>query len=201
MNRYDQSGWSGQSQKTMRSCYEIFKEINDRQIVALMIHDQMADMFWFMQMKGFARMHEYQFLSESIGHRKTKKHYLCEHGKLLPDGELKDPDILPDDWLKYTKSDVTNQIREQYIEKALVTYNNWEHDTKEMYEKAICDLVAIGNVCDAKFVYCMLEEVSKELKCIESLCAKLHMHESILSGAILMQNELHEKYKKHMKEL
>ena len=117
MNRYDQSGWNSPQQKEARSCYDIFREINDRQVTALMVHDQMADIFWFMQLKGFACMHEYQFLCESIGHRKTKKHYLCERGKLLPDGEFKNPEVLPVDWLKYSKSDVTNQVRLQYIEE------------------------------------------------------------------------------------
>ena len=201
MNRYDQSGWNSPQQKETRSCYDIFREINDRQVTALMVHDQMADIFWFMQLKGFACMHEYQFLCESMGHRKTKKHYLCEHGKLLPDGEFKNPEILPVDWLKYTKSDVTNQVRLQYIEKTLTTYKTWEHETKEMYEKAICDLMANGSVCDAKFVYFLLEDVSEELKELEDLCAKLRMHDDMLSGALGVQHWLHKKYRKKLEEL
>lgn len=195
MNRYDQSGWVTPQPKAIRTCYDIFKEINDRQITALMFHDQMADLFWFMHLRGFAEMHEHQFLCESKGHRMTKKHYLKEHNKLLPDGELKDPDVLPDDWLKYTREDVTNQVRAQHIEKALMMYKQWEKETKALYEHAVSELVAMGNICDAKFVYCLVADVSEELKNLEEICAKLRMNEDMLAGAVGMQHWLHKEYK------
>lgn len=194
MNRYDQSGWVAAQPRPTRTCYDIFKEVNDRQITALMFHDQMADLFWFLHLKGFAQMHEHQFLCESKGHRMTKKHYLKEHNKLLPDGELKDPDVLPDDWLKYTRADVTNQIRGQYIEKALTMYKQWECDTKAMYEAAVSELIAMGNICDAKFVYRLVKDVAEELCMLEELYAKMRMHDDILSGAVGMQHWLYEKY-------
>ena len=55
-----------------KSCKDVYALINNRQTVALMFHDEMADLFDFLGLRGFKRMHEYQYMAESVEHRKTK---------------------------------------------------------------------------------------------------------------------------------
>lgn len=50
---------------------EIFAEINERFIGAVMMHGQFADYFDFLGLKGFKRMHEYQHIAESLERRKV----------------------------------------------------------------------------------------------------------------------------------
>ena len=45
---------------------EIFAEINERFIGAVMMHGQFADYFDFLGLKGFKRMHEYHHIAESL---------------------------------------------------------------------------------------------------------------------------------------
>ena len=45
---------------------DIFDEINKRYVAAMMIHGQMADYFNFLGLKVYKRLHEYQFLTESL---------------------------------------------------------------------------------------------------------------------------------------
>lgn len=42
-----------------KNCKDVFSVINTRQITALMFHDEMADLFDFLGLRGFKRMHEY----------------------------------------------------------------------------------------------------------------------------------------------
>ena len=41
------------------TCEEIFQTINDRQIQALMFHDEMSDLYDFLGLYGFKRWHLY----------------------------------------------------------------------------------------------------------------------------------------------
>ena len=50
---------------------DIFDEINKRYVAAMMIHGQMADYFNFLGLKGYKRLHEYQFLTESLERRRN----------------------------------------------------------------------------------------------------------------------------------
>ena len=52
-----------------------------------------------------------------------------------------------------------------------------------------------------KLLYFLLEDVSEELKELEDLCAKLRMHDDMLSGALGVQHWLHNKYRKKLEEL
>ena len=54
------------SKKDVASVEAIFSEINARMIAALMLHDQMTDYFDFLGMKGYKRLHEYQYFDESL---------------------------------------------------------------------------------------------------------------------------------------
>ena len=59
----------------------IFSEINARMIAALMFHDQMSDYFDFLGMKGYKRLHEYQYFSESLERKKLNQYYINHHNK------------------------------------------------------------------------------------------------------------------------
>ena len=50
---------------------DIFSEINERFIGAVMMHGQFADYFDFLGLKGFKRMHEYQHIAESLERKKS----------------------------------------------------------------------------------------------------------------------------------
>lgn len=76
---------------------EVFTDINARQITALMFHDEMADLFDFLGLRGFKRMHEYQYFAESAEHRAIKRYYINHHGSLIPEEDLEPVEIIPYD--------------------------------------------------------------------------------------------------------
>jgi hypothetical protein len=180
---------------------EVFQVINTRQIEALMFHDQMADLFDFLGLMGFKRMHEYQYLSESAEHRALKRYYLNHHNKLLPSLEVDSPHEIPDDWYKYTRFDVTTQVRKQAIEKAFENYNNWEAETKALYEegaKILFDHGCIADFCKIKSLVC---DVDQELKSLDRLYLTLRAtgYNEVYIASI--QDGLHECYREKSKSI
>lgn len=179
-----------------KDCREVFNVINTRQIIALMFHDEMADLFDFLGLRGFKRMHEYQYLAESAKHRALKRYYLNHHGMLLPGEELDSVDVIPDDWYQYNRMDVTPSIRKQSVQKALEQYLDWERGTKELYEKCASYLIAWKKIADFNKVNELVKDVDMELKYLERLCIELKAVDYDTAYIEILQDKYHEKYAK-----
>ena len=57
---------------------EIFNAIATREATALRMHNELADLFDFMNFHGFKRLHEYQYLKESADMRGVHR-YAINH--------------------------------------------------------------------------------------------------------------------------
>lgn len=178
-----------------KSCKDVYALINNRQTVALMFHDEMADLFDFLGLRGFKRMHEYQYLSESVEHRKTKRYYLNHHGMLLPDEEIHSIDVIPDDWYRYDRMDVTPPVLRQSVQRAMEQYKEWETGTKSLYETCAHHLLTWGNTADFNEVSCLVDDVDHELKCLERLCLELKAVDYSIDYIEMVQDSYHDKYK------
>lgn len=181
------------------SCEDIYKAIRDRQVSALMFHSQMADLFDFLGLMGFKRMHEYQYFSESAEGRGINRYYLNHHNKLLVGGHPQGPKVIPPEWGQYTRFDVTPPVRKQAVEKAFNEYQDWEMETKEMYSwysKALADK---GLIADSLKVEELVKDVDMELKTLNRLLLKLKAIAFDAVGVMDMQEELHEHYREKTK--
>lgn len=180
---------------------DIFKAIHDRQITALMFHSQMADLFDFLGLMGFKRMHEYQYLAESTEHRGLCRYYINHHNKLLVGEHPQEPEVIPAEWVQYTRFDVTPQVRKQAIEKAFNEYKEWESETKETYSGYSKALMNLGCVADALKINEYVKDVDQELKYLDRLFLKLKAISFDAVGVIDMQEELHEHYREKTKSI
>lgn len=196
----DNYEYNGKQIKDM-TCKEIFQFINTRQISALMFHDQMADIYDFLGLMGFKRLHEYQYFAESAEHRGLKRYFINHHNKLLNTGNINTVEIVPEGWEKYDRFDVTPQVRKQYISKSFEMYESWESDTKEIYEycaKALFDMCHIADFAKVKELIC---DVDMELKTLDRMLIKLKSVDFNDVYIATIQDELHECYDKKTKEI
>lgn len=184
-----------------RSDIDIYSMLNTHMITALMLHDQMADLYDFLNLHGFKRLHEYQHIAESIERRKLKRYVLNHHNMLLMDENVENPKIIPMEWYDYNRFDVTPQVREQSIRKSFQRYREWESNTKEMYASACRAFFEKGRAADAEYVICLLKDVDTELKCLERLELELECCGYDITYILTIQSELHKKYKEKTKEL
>ena len=178
------------------TCTEIFQEIGKRQILALMFHDHMRDLYDFLNLSGFKCWHHHQYMTESEEFLKTKHYFMSTHNKLLNIGDTGQPkEIFPKSWYKYTRIDVTPQLVKQYVEESFNTYKSWEEDTKHMYEDFCKTLKDMGNIADANEVNRLVEDVTCELKMLYKVMLKLRAVGYDVVYILDMQSWLHKKYK------
>lgn len=183
------------------SCEDIYKAIRDRQVSALMFHSQMADLFDFLGLMGFKRMHEYQYFSESAEGRGISRYYINHHNKLLVGGHPQGPKVIPSEWGQYTRFDVTPQVRKQAVERSFNEYQEWESETKELYSQYSKALADKGLIADSNKVCELVTDVDQELKYLDRMLLKLKAISFDAIGVMEMQEELHEHYAEKTKSI
>ena len=189
------------SKKDVDSVEAIFSEINARMIAALMFHDQMSDYFDFLGMKGYKRLHEYQYFSESLERKKLDQYYINHHNKLIPDSYSGQVSMIPDGWRTANRISVGKSTKQKGIEDGFNQYHEWEADTKSLYEHYSSRLREMDAVADAIMVERLVEDVDKELKKLERIIVDL-----ISSGYDMVyitesQQGIHDKYKSKLHEI
>ena len=189
------------SKKDVDSVEAIFSEINARMIAALMFHDQMSDYFDFLGMKGYKRLHEYQYFAESLERKKLNQYYINRHNKLIPNAYSGQVSMIPASWMTATRISVGKSTKQKGIEDGFNQYHEWEADTKSIYEHYSSRLRELGAVADAIMVERLVEDVDKELKKLEGIIVDL-----ISSGYDMVyitesQQGFHDKYKSKFHEI
>ena len=183
------------SKRDVSSAESIFSEINARMIAALMFHDQMSDYFDFLGMKGYKRLHEYQYFAESLERKKLNQYYINHHNKLIPDIYSGQVTMIPENWQTANRISVGKSTKQKGIEDGFNQYHEWESETKNLYEHYSSRLREMGAVADAIMVEKLVEDVNSELKKLERIIVDL-----ISSGYEMVyitesQQCIHDKYK------
>ena len=188
------------SKRDVNSVESTFSEINARMIAALMFHDQMADYFDFLGMKGYKRLHEYQYFTESLERKKLNQYYINHHNKLIPDIYSGQVTMIPENWQTANRISVGKSTKQKGIEDGFNQYHEWESETKNLYEHYSSRLREMGAVADAIMVEKLVEDVDSELKNLERIIVDL-----ISSGYDMVyitesQQRIHDKYKAKLHE-
>ncbi len=180
---------------------EIFAQIKNRQIAALMFHGQMADYFDFLSLHGYKRLHEYQYFAESAEFRHISRYYINHHGKLLPEGFEGEINPIPAAWLTANRMNVGKSTKQKAVEDGFNMYREWESGTKAAYERYAVKLQELGNEADALFVDCLVKDVDHELKRLDRIILDLISAGYDMVYIVESQKAIHDKYKKKLREV
>ena len=180
---------------------EIFKKLSAHFIKGMMVHDQLANYYDFLGLRGYKRCHEYQFYCDTIAYRKINRYYINHHSVLIPEMKVDDPEIIPDGWYRYKREEVDAQTKRNAIETGMNKWIEWERETKELLEDSIKELYTAGNVADSMFLKEILTHVSRELKYAERKSIELNTMNYSIKEIVQEQGYLHDKYKKKTEEL
>ena len=62
---------------------EIYSKISEHMINGMMLHDQMANYYDFLGLKGYKRCHEYHFMKETCDYRGLCRYYINHYSEFL----------------------------------------------------------------------------------------------------------------------
>ena len=179
---------------------EVFTELRATMVEGMMIHEQLANYYDFLGMKGYKRLHEYQFVEESMMLRKLSRYYINHLNALIPDKQVEDPKAIPDDWYMHIRDDVTPDVKKSAVKTAMTKWVNWEKKVKALMESAHKDLIMEGKASAMK-IKKFLKDVDKEMKCAHRMMLELQAVDFDMIYIIDSQQHIHDKYKEKMEHI
>lgn len=188
--------------KKYNSAAEIFERIISHMTKGVMFHDKMMDLYGFLGLDGFKKIHEYQYYHESMS-RRNLKCYMLEYLNLLAEDEdINDEGLqfIPQSWYGYTRHEVTPEMKKQHIMPSFQAYRDWEDETKELLSYCANELMYMGQVSDFNEITKMVKDVEEELKLIDALILKISSVDFDIKYVLDMQEDLCEEYEKKLEE-
>lgn len=180
---------------------DVFAKVSDHLIDGMMMHEQMADYYDFLGLEGFARLHEYHFLCETISMRRIHRYFIDHCNQLLPVVNTKHLDVIPVAWSNFTRQAVESETKSKAVETGMREWCEWERETKELYAASAKDLYDAGDVAAAGVIYELVRDVDDECEYADRLALKLSAVDYDMQVIVPMQYELHEKYKKKLHDI
>lgn len=177
---------------------EIFSRLSNHMKKGLIIHDQIANAFGFLNLCGYRKCHEYHYFEESKNYYYLRNYYFDNYGKLIPKEIIEEVNIVPKSWYDYRKSDVDISTKRKAIRDLMNQWINWEIEAKKLFETSYKELYELDEVAAAIKIGEFLNETSKELAVAQSKQIYLASADYDMTLISEEQEMLYNKYKKEI---
>ena len=178
---------------------EIFSHIFAHKSKGLMVHDQLAAAFLFLNLPGYSKCHEYHYFEESGTRNRLREYYLRHHNKLILEEKFEPPTILPTNWYQHMREEVDINTKRAAIKDLMQKWVNWEQETLQLlssHYKNLCDLEEYEAAFEIKY---HLEDVGEELARAREKQNDLEMLGYNLEIILPEQEKIYKKYSRMMK--
>lgn len=173
---------------------EIFSHLSAHMTKGLMIHDQLAKAFNFLNLCGYSKCHQYHYIEESYNYRSLINFYFKHYNKLILEEKVEKPEIIPNNWYKYSRQEVNTSEKRSAVKQLMKKWVDWEKETNALLQKSYKQLFEINEICSMLKISDFLRENSKELAAAEEKQINLEVSGYNIDTIIQEQKELYHKY-------
>ena len=142
---------------------EIFSELSTHMISGMMVHEQLMVRYWLLNLPGYAKCHEYHYLSETIGHNRLLEFVTNRYDYLVSPGVPSDPGLISKKLYETRRDHVSIEERVEVIDSTFDEWIRWESETLNLYKSAYSYLLSANEIDAANFVSKYIDDVSSEL--------------------------------------
>lgn len=175
---------------------EIFERINLQMYEGIVMHSDMRQIYQFLNLDGYAACQDYHYCEEIENQSALQRFYIDTYFKLLPVGEMKRRELIPNSWYKYTSQEVDIGTKRNAIKELMGKWIAWEKETKHLYEEMYLELIGIKEIAAALYVSKLVKDVSEELSSAQKSLLDLEAIGFNLDVIIDWQDTIKKKYKK-----
>lgn len=178
---------------------EIFSVMASHMIQGIMTHEQLMNSYAFLGLEGYAKCHEYHYISETRSYIKFCRYKNRHFSSLISPGSLITPEVIPKSWYGKVRESVDDKTRAEAIIAALNEWINWEESTVSLYKKCYSEAFTLGDIPTAKFIESYILDAEEELSFARNeMLLKSSMKFDIVS-ILEEQHTWKKKYKKKLK--
>lgn len=178
---------------------EIFSKLGTHMREGIMYHDDFAQVFNFLCLRGYAAQQEHQFIEESNSYKYLLRYYTKHYHKLLLIENVPQPKIIPETWFKYTTMAVDTGTKRNAIKECMTKWVEWERSTKQIYQELRHELSIINEYAAAQHIDTLIEDVNKELRHAERQLITLETIGYDIVQIADWQEDLYKKYNKKLR--
>lgn len=143
---------------------EVFSIISSHMAKGVKLHSQLSNAFSFLNLKGYAKCHEYHYYDEVRNYRELNNFYLENYNKLILEKSEEEYNAIPSNWYKHTREEVDINTKRTAIRDLFRIWVDWEKETRALLEKQYSELYNAGEICGALKIAEFIQDVSNELK-------------------------------------
>lgn len=142
---------------------EIFSNLSTHMAKGLLIHNQMASLYSFLNLCGYRRCHEYHYYEESHNYRRLQNLFLKFNNKLIRENKVEEVEIIPSSWYKFLKTEVDSNNKRSAVKELMKKWIDWEKETKVLLETCYKSLYELNEINLALEISYFIKDVSNEL--------------------------------------
>lgn len=173
---------------------EILNEISTNMNIAVQLHKELADAFWFISMEGYAMLHEKQNIEEGIAARRLRRYitstYHIAPTEVLPSGESSIAALTKG--LSRKKLD-TNTICD-ICEKCWNKHMDWEERSLRLYQDIAVRLFNDGEISAFNYVGGIIADTKAEIAYVTNKVIELNGHDFDMAQITAEQPDYYERY-------
>ena len=179
---------------------EIYSRIANHMIQGMMMHEQLANYYDFLGLKGYKRCHEYHYMKETCSYRSVCRYFINHHNQLIPYSDVSNPNVIPDSWYRHDRQDVDPGTKKTAVRTGLTKWVEWERNTKKFFEQMYKELIDINEVASA----CKIKQLIMDVDCELKKAERYHLNKEAIGYDLVSiideQKSKHNKYKRKMKK-
>lgn len=176
---------------------DVLGEVSDRLVQGLMFHNEQTSLNRLLGFYGYAAMHKYQYLSDSMDMRMVND-WCIDHCGVIPQQGRQSASSVLDKWRGRSRDGIDCETRRSALIDSFDEYVAWERGTLSLYQRA-CDALVRGAEYEA---YHLVEglacEVGDELADAQRMKTELSATQWDMSYAMEQQPRFESKYRKKM---
>ena len=174
---------------------EIFSNIATHMIKGITMHNHMASLYGFLNLRGYQTCQEWHYYEESRNYRSLWQFYLTHFNKLIEERTDEPVAVIPSGWYRYTRMDVDPNTKRSTIKDTMKKWVNWEQETKSFLELCYTQLCELGEIDAAIHIQQYIKDVGEELAGAQSTYIDLESMGYDIVYIIDQQPTLCEQYK------
>ena len=180
---------------------EIFSNISTHMAEGLLFHNQMASLYGFLNLPGYQKCHEYHYYEESCGYRRLQDFFLNHYNRMIREGTVEQPEVIPSNWYKFTRIEVDANNKRSAVKDMMKKWVDWEKETKVLLETSYKQLYELGEINGAIEVGNFIQDVSQELATAQEKYIHLESMGYDIVYIIDRQPDLYKQYCKKIKQM
>lgn len=169
-------------------------ELLSTMLDGVMFHGEQADIFEFLNYKGFAEMHRHQTFEEYKCFRKMRDFLISATNSVEKISYSDRKNTIPEVFYSATKLQVTPQERKKYTKESFDKYVEWENTAMARYKKIYAQLVTANEFAIAEKVAKVIKHTSEEIMSLHTLYIELENTEYGAHHLERIQPELSSRY-------